>query len=152
MAKLAFKNGAIVTIVGRRMSRLETVCSKLLQENNSGKCFTVKADMSLKEDVIKAVDAAVQYMDGLDALVLNHAWGTQETFSHLQAGVIKYFEDLSIDEIEEAFDLTYGSNVLGNMWLIHKSLPFLKANTSGRGSHVLYVSSLSHTYVLSWQS
>jgi len=133
MAKLAYAHGAIVTIVGRRQSRLDKVCAQAAQQGGDGKCFGVQGDMAIKANVQYAVNKAAELMGSVDALILNHVWG-----------VMKFFEDVPFDGIEEAFDLTYKPNVLGNMWLINQCLPFLKANNVS--SHILYVSSLSITY------
>jgi len=135
IARFAFSHGAVLTLVGRRMPRLEEVCNSLLSSNqpNKGGCFCVQGDMAIKNNVVRTVDQAVAKMGGIDALVLNHAWG-----------VIQFFEDVPFDDLEEAYNLTYAPNVLGNMWLIHKTLPYLKQNQGE--SHILYVSSLSITY------
>uniref|UniRef100_A0A6B2L9A2 Uncharacterized protein n=1 Tax=Arcella intermedia TaxID=1963864 RepID=A0A6B2L9A2_9EUKA len=138
MARLAVSYGAHVTITGRRESRLKKVCDTIMANSAStGKCSYVVGDMSSKEDVIRVVREAVEVMGGLDSLILNHVWG-----------VVKYFEDLEFDEITEAFTQTFHANVLGNMWLVHLTLPHLKASASTRGhrSHILHVGSISVTY------
>jgi len=139
MAKIAFNEGAHVTITGRRASRLSKVCKSINSQANPnrGKCDYVEGDMSIKEDTVKAITEAVKIMGGLDSLILNHVWG-----------ITRIFEDLQFDEIEDGFLQTYRPNVLGNMWLIHKALPYLKESAKLRGnrSHILHVSSISITY------
>jgi len=131
MARLAFSHGAIVTIVGRRQSRLDRVCRDLNQQG-PGRCSVIVADMANKSQIVRTVKQTIELMGGIDSLILNHMWG-----------VVKFFEDIPFDDLQETFDLTYNANVLGNMWLIHQLLPHLKKTID---SHILFVSSLSITY------
>jgi len=120
IARIAYNQGAIVTIVGRRQNRLDKVCKDLQAENPStpSRCIPLVGDMAVKNDVHRVVTSAVQKMNGgLDALILNHAWG-----------VVKFFEDVKFDELEEVYNLTYGPNILGNLWLLNLCLPHLKAS------------------------
>eukprot|EP01126_Amoeba_proteus_P005053 TRINITY_DN11665_c0_g1_i10.p2 TRINITY_DN11665_c0_g1~~TRINITY_DN11665_c0_g1_i10.p2 ORF type:complete len:172 (-),score=34.16 TRINITY_DN11665_c0_g1_i10:1137-1652(-) len=105
MAKIAVSYGAHVTITGRRESRLKKVCESIMNSASHGNCSYVVGDMSKEEDVIRVVLESVKLMGGLDSLILNHAWG-----------VVKYFEDMDLHQITEAFSQTFHANVLGNMW------------------------------------
>ncbi|KAK9811065.1 hypothetical protein WJX73_010580 [Symbiochloris irregularis] len=110
-------NGAVVTIVGRRLERLQKVVEAL-----PGKAFAIAADLTKKEDLERIVKEAVEHMGGLDALVNNGANGEcTEEFTRASC-------------YERHFQL----HVTSAVTLIGAALPYLKKK---RGS-VVNVSSI----------
>lgn len=70
IAKLFAKEGASVVVIARRKEKLATLVAQI--EANGGKAIAVAGDVTIEEDVQKAVKTAVQEFGKLD-IVINNA-------------------------------------------------------------------------------
>ncbi len=99
-AKLFAKEGAHVILVGRTLSRLQSVVREI--EHEQGLASAVQADVSIKEQVVSLVDHVLAVHGRIDIL-------------HNHAGILSA-RDNSILEIEESvIDETLANNVKSQM-------------------------------------
>ena len=105
-AVLLARQGARVTICGRRAGKLEAVAASA-----GPGCLTVRADVTVAADRARVLEAAVEHGGGLDGLV--HAAG-----DILRGGV----DEVGKEALRELFD----SNVVAPMLLTGEALPHLE--------------------------
>ena len=110
IAEVLLEEGASVVINGHNSERLERAVSNLKSKYGEDRVHGVLADITVEEDVAKLVNAAVNLLGGLDAVVYN-------------TGPPKpgKFLDLSID------DWVYASRLLifSALWVAYYSIPHL---------------------------
>jgi 7-alpha-hydroxysteroid dehydrogenase len=116
-ARLA-RDGADVTICGRTPERLEAVVDALGREGHS--VSQVRADVTVEEDVRRAVEAAAEKAGNLKGVVANAGGG---------GGLLPYHRQ-DLDEYRRVLEL----NVIGTMLCVKHSVTHLVA--AGGGSFV----------------
>ena len=90
----------------------------------------IRADLSIRADVIKMIEEVIAVMGRLDVVVSNVGW----------TRVVK-FADLEQNMNDEDWDRCFSTNVKSHLWLFHAARPHLEASLEG-GSFLI-VSSLA---------
>ena len=116
--------GARVAICARESASL-TESARQISSSSGNEVFPIVADVSVEEDARRFIREASEALGGCEILVTN-AGGPR-------AG---RFEDLSDEDFQKAFDLTFRSSV----WMIEEALPRMRSAKFGR---VVMVSSIS---------
>ncbi|KIX92635.1 uncharacterized protein Z520_11664 [Fonsecaea multimorphosa CBS 102226] len=108
-------------------------CTRAPEEDGTSilpRSHIVKADISVRSDIIKLVEEVMTVMGRLDVVVSNVGW----------TRIVK-FSDLEQNMNDEDWDRCFSINVKSHLWLFHATRPHLQANSDG-GSF-LVVSSLA---------
>lgn len=115
------ERGARVGLLARGKDGLEQLAAELPVVE--GAHVVLRADVTKRREVEKAIDRFAKAAGGLDLLVAN-------------AGIAHYvpFADQDADEVEEMVRI----NVLGSLWTVRAALPHMLGSASG---HVVVVSS-----------
>jgi 7-alpha-hydroxysteroid dehydrogenase len=122
----AAEEGAQVTLVGRTKSTLEVTANRI--RSAGGEVTTVVADVTVEDDVVRAVEAAVEFGHGLDGVVANAGGGGGLAPYHLQE--------------ESEFVRVLHLNVVSTMLCIKHAVPHLVA--TGGGTFVAMSSIAGH--------
>jgi 7-alpha-hydroxysteroid dehydrogenase len=122
----AAEEGAQVTLVGRTKSTLEVTADRI--RSAGGEVTTVVADVTVEDDVVRAVEAAVEFGHGLDGVVANAGGGGGLAPYHLQE--------------ESEFVRVLHLNVVSTMLCIKRAVPHLAA--TGGGTFVAMSSIAGH--------
>ena len=104
------EEGAHVFITGRRQAELDAATTAL-GSNATG----IQSDVSKLDDLDRVFSAIASHGKGLDVLFVNAGGGEFSTLDQLTP---------------EAFDQTFGVNVRGTVFTVHKALPLLAENAS----------------------
>ena len=115
------KRGDNVVVLARRLDRLQA-----LSQKNDGKILVVQGDVTLVEDLNRAVAAARERFGGLDVVIANAG-----------LAVVGRFDRLSISDYRRQFEV----NVFGVLNTVYAVLEELKRT---RGQLVLLGSVMSH--------
>lgn len=105
--------GARVTICGRTLSRLEAVA----EQSGGHPVQAVVADVTVEEDVVRLVERAVEFGDGLHGFVANAGGGGSLAPYHLQDAA--------------AYEQVLRLNVLGTMLGVKHAVPQLAKSEGG---------------------
>lgn len=117
-AKRMAEEGAVVYITGRRLDILEEAAQKI-----GSNVFPVKADISVKEDMLCVANSIKEKHGRLDVLFAN-------------AGYCLY---TSLEEMDEEFmDKMYNSNIKGTVFTVQAMLPIMP-----NGSSIILTSSMT---------
>ncbi|MET9556539.1 glucose 1-dehydrogenase [Streptomyces sp. NPDC006645] len=114
-ARLFAAEGAAVTLVARRGDRLEEVADGIRAAG--GVALAVTADVTVAEDVRRAVDTTVREFGGLDAAFNNAGWGT--------------FGDRLHELDDSAYDAIMDVNVRGVWNCLRLQVPAMLSGGSG---------------------
>jgi NAD(P)-dependent dehydrogenase (short-subunit alcohol dehydrogenase family) len=111
-ARRFHREGARVGLVARDADRLASVVAEL-----DGPCHAVAADVSQREECVRAVDEIEAALGPVDVLVSN-------------AGILRrdFVEDVTVQDFEDS----YRVNVGGAMWLTQRVLPGMRDRGFGR--------------------
>jgi NAD(P)-dependent dehydrogenase (short-subunit alcohol dehydrogenase family) len=104
-ARLLVEHGAKVTITGRRAEPLARVAAELGEA-----CAIVEGDVTVADDRVRMVSAAVNHAGGIDALVNNAG--------NMYRGPLEELDEQSLIDV-------FHSNVIGGMMLTQEALPHL---------------------------
>lgn len=123
-AKQLAEAGANVVLVARRLDKLEAVVEQIVQAGK-GKALAVQADVSDREAIIQAVDAAYKEFGSIDILVNN-------------AGVMLSSKVRSgaVEEWEQMIDV----NIKGMLYGIDAVLPKMIEQATG---HIINIGSVA---------
>ena len=136
IAKALSRDYRIVVNYHSDLSKAQKVaeeCTRALEEDGTSitpRSHIVKADISVRSDIIKLVEEVMTVMGRLDVVVSNVGWTR-----------IVRFSDLEQNMDDEDWDRCFSVNVKSQLWLFHAARPHLQANSDG-GSF-LVVSSLA---------
>jgi len=111
IALAMFREGARVSLVGRRKPLLEAVANQI-----GNQCVVIEADISKRPDVDRAIDQTISRFGGISTLVNN-------------AGVLHIGTAEQITE--EQWDETFDINVRGLWQLSKAALPHLRKTGGG---------------------
>jgi 3-oxoacyl-[acyl-carrier protein] reductase len=125
IATAFLKEGARVTITGRREGILDAAADNLRSAYGADRVATVRGDLTQSSTAAAAVNAITANWDGLDILVLNLGSGRSVT------GL-----DVDQDEWTRVLQL----NLLSSMEMLRLAAPILK---SGRNPSVVFVGSIA---------
>jgi len=115
--------GASVVVISRTLEEVERTRDEI--EAKGGKALALDADVSLEEDVAKAVAATIERYGRLDIVVANAGIN----------GVWAPIDDLKPDE----WDKTIAVNLRGTYLTLHLAVPHLKK----QGGSIIIVSSIN---------
>ncbi|KAI7850008.1 hypothetical protein BDC45DRAFT_469122 [Circinella umbellata] len=123
------KKGANVTIVARRSSELDKAAREMeaYKINKEQRIVTISADMTSKEDVVRALEEAKVKMGSVPEIVCTCAG----------ASFPKYFCDHSMDDFEYLTKLNY----LGQAYVAHQATILMRDNDVKNGK-IVFVSSM----------
>ncbi|KAI8393927.1 uncharacterized protein BYT42DRAFT_487355 [Radiomyces spectabilis] len=123
------KAGADVTIVARRVPELEAAAQEIManRKSDTQKVIHISADVTSKEDIVRAFDEAQVKM------------GRNPDFMCACAGaaVPRFFLDYSLDEFERAIQLNY----LGQVYAAHQAASRMRDSGIQQGK-IVFVSSM----------
>ncbi|MBR2281314.1 MAG: SDR family oxidoreductase [Spirochaetales bacterium] len=124
IVRLFVKEGANVVAFARRKERLEELAEEL--KNEAGKVLPYAGDVSRKEDIEGAIDAAVATFGKLDVLVNN-------------AGVMDDMAPMAAVS-DEKYEKVFSVNVYGPMAAMRKACQVFLAQ--GNGGNIINISSV----------
>ena len=124
IVKLFVKEGANVVAFARRKERLEALAEEL--KNEAGKVLPYAGDVSKKEDIEAAIDAAVATFGKLDVLVNN-------------AGVMDDMAPIAAAS-DEKYEKVFSVNVYGPLAAMRKACQVFLAQ--GNGGNIINISSV----------
>ena len=128
-ALLLAKHGAHVACLSRSEDEIQAVCDTITQDG--GEALAMVADVSLPDDLARAVEATVGRWGRLDILVANAGIN----------GVWAPLEELKVEEWEQTLKI----NLTGTFLTVKAALPHLKR----RGGSVIITASVNGTRMFS---
>lgn len=123
------REGATVALLGRTQEKLDKVADTI--EESGGRAFSVVADISVPDEMEKAVEQIIEAEGRLDILVANAGIN----------GVWAPIEDLTYEEWSKTIDV----NLTGTFITIKSAVPYLKKE----GGAIVVVSSVNGTRMFS---
>ncbi|MFG3255091.1 SDR family NAD(P)-dependent oxidoreductase [Streptomyces sp. NPDC048172] len=127
-ARLFAEEGAAVVLMARRGDRLEEVAGEITARG--GQAAAVVGDVTVAEDVGRAVETAVERFGGLDCALNNAGYATVGTVLH--------------ETEDEIYERTMDVNVRGVWNCMKRQLPVMLE--SGRGGSIVNTSSTAGRY------
>ncbi|KIW53593.1 hypothetical protein PV05_09150 [Exophiala xenobiotica] len=134
IAKALSRDYRIVVNYHSDLSKAQKVveeCTRALEEDGTSmtpRSHIVKADISVRSDIIKLVEEVMTVMGRLDVVVSNVGW----------TRIVK-FSDLEQNMNDEDWDRCFSLNVKSHLWLFHAARPYVQANSDG-GSFLVVAS------------
>ncbi|KAI8141803.1 hypothetical protein BJV82DRAFT_617585 [Fennellomyces sp. T-0311] len=129
LAILLIKRGANVTIVARRQSELDKAVEEIeaVKVNADQRVVAISADVTSKQDVVRALEEAKVKMGGVPEIVCTCAG----------ASYPKYFLDHTLDDFEKLTNLNY----LGQAYVAHQATMLMR-DAGVKDGRIVFVSSM----------
>ncbi|ORZ22446.1 hypothetical protein BCR42DRAFT_433775 [Absidia repens] len=123
------KAGADITIVARKLEELESAVLEIkkFRQSESQKVIFISADVTSKDDVVRAFDEAKTKMDRNPDCV----------FACAGASYPRFFLDYSLEDFDKSIHLNY----LGQVYVAHQAASRMR-DSAIKGGKIVFVSSM----------